>query len=85
MASLVELEKMAYPISDRGSEFRKLDRIDGLLFISMIEKRKSWSEVSFLVGYMKGEYKLKGVSIEFGKLIEELRVCEEFAKCIKID
>jgi hypothetical protein len=76
MASLAELEKIAYPIIDRNSEFRKLDRIDGLLFISMIEEGKSWSEVSFLVGYMKREYKSKGVSIEFGKLMEELRFCE---------
>jgi hypothetical protein len=76
MESLAELEKMTYPIIDRNSEFHKLDRIDGLLFISMIQEGKSWSEVSFLVGYMKREYKLKGVSIEFEKLMGELRFCE---------
>jgi hypothetical protein len=80
--SLAELEKMANPIADRNSEFRKLDRIDGLLFISMIEKRKSWSEISFLVGYMKREYKVKGISIEFGKLMEELKFCREYSGAI---
>jgi hypothetical protein len=48
MASLAELEKLAYPIIGRNFELRKLDRIDGLLFISMIEEGKSWSLIGFI-------------------------------------
>jgi hypothetical protein len=80
--SIAELEKMTNPIADRNSEFRKLDRIDGLLFISMIEEGKSWSQIGFLVSYMEKEYKAKGMSIEPKKLIEELRLCEEFSGSI---
>jgi hypothetical protein len=85
MVSLAELEKMAYPINDMDSEFRKLDKIDGLLFISMIEESKSWDLIDFLVGYMEKEYKAKGISIESGKLIEELRLCEEFSGSIDME
>jgi hypothetical protein len=83
--SLAELEKMAYPIIDRNSEFRKLDRIDGLLFICMIEEGKGWSLISFLVGYMEKEYKEKRISIEPEKLIDELRLCEEFSRSIDME
>ena len=76
--SLADLEKMSYPIIDRNSEFCKLDRIDGLLFISMIEEGKSWSLISFLAGYMEKEYKVKGIPVESGKLMDELRVCSEY-------
>jgi hypothetical protein len=82
MKSISKLEEMANSLFDKHSEFRKFDRIDGLLCLNLIERKESWTVITCVVSYLSRDYKLKDIEIDSQKLIKELQESGEYLEQI---
>lgn len=82
MKSISELEKMAGSLFDEHSEFRRFDRIDGLLFLNLVQEEKSWLTIRAVADYLIKDYDSKKVKIFAPKLLVELENFERHFKQI---
>lgn len=66
-------QTMKKSISKEHSEFSKLDRVDRLVCLHLVEKSRSWNEITSFVVYLKSDYQRRSISIREFELVSELK------------
>jgi hypothetical protein len=80
MASLKELEQLSEMIKESNPEFCKLDRIDGLMCLTIVKDEKSFALIKYVTGYLKEVYREKGVNLDSDILLDELKFSRDVIK-----
>jgi hypothetical protein len=72
-------------ISKTTSEFSKLDRIDRLVCLNLIENRKSWNEIASFINYLRADYFKRAILIQESMLLDELKQFEAYSAKMQIE
>lgn len=75
--SIDDLQQKGGLLTDKSSEFAKLNQGDKLVCLDVLEKNRK--DLEAWIGYTSRSYKANGIEINIVRLVEEISKFEEYA------